>query len=120
AIGQVHDNTVPARRMLEKEGFRFHGYVDIFDGGPTLEVKVSDMRSATASAHYVVDEGEPPPGPDLLIINQEIADYRAVLAAGVVDGHHLTLTRDSISALGIEPGDTVRMMELDAPRTVEE
>lgn len=120
AIGQVHDNTVPARRMLEKEGFRFHGYVDIFDGGPTLEVKVTDMRAATASAHYVVVEGNPPPGPDLLIINQEIANYRATLATGLVEGHQLTLTRDSIAALAIAPGDSVRMMELDAPRAVEE
>ena len=78
------------------------------------------MRAATASAHYVVVEGNPPPGPDLLIINQEIANYRATLATGLVEGHQLTLTRDSISALAIAPGDTVRMMELDAPRAVEE
>ena len=31
------DDTVPARAMLEQEGFRYEGYVDIFDAGPTVE-----------------------------------------------------------------------------------
>lgn len=34
-IGQVHPQTAPARAVLEKEGFRYRNYVDIFDGGPT-------------------------------------------------------------------------------------
>ena len=37
-IGQVHEKTRPALRLLEQEGFRCRGYVDIFDAGPTLEV----------------------------------------------------------------------------------
>ncbi|MEO8753890.1 MAG: arginine N-succinyltransferase, partial [Casimicrobiaceae bacterium] len=37
AIGAVHTDTLPARVMLEQEGFRYEGYVDIFDAGPTLE-----------------------------------------------------------------------------------
>ena len=36
-IGAVHDDTAPARAMLEQEGFRYEGYVDIFDAGPTVE-----------------------------------------------------------------------------------
>jgi len=119
AIGQVHENTVPARRMLEKEGFRFHGYVDIFDGGPTIEVKVADMRAATASARYKVTAGDPPPGPDLLIINQEITNYRATLAVGAVEGDTLTLSPAVIDGLAISEGDTVRMMTLDAPRSAD-
>jgi arginine N-succinyltransferase len=36
-IAEVHDDTRAARTMLEQEGFRYEGYVDIFDAGPTLE-----------------------------------------------------------------------------------
>ncbi|MDP1244272.1 arginine N-succinyltransferase, partial [Klebsiella pneumoniae] len=36
-IGQVHHNTAPARAILEKEGFRRRGSVDIFDAGAVLE-----------------------------------------------------------------------------------
>ena len=43
AIGQTHPLTIPARRMLEDEGFRYEGYVDIFDAGPTVECDVADV-----------------------------------------------------------------------------
>ncbi len=33
-IGKVHESTLPARKMLKDRGFRYQGYVDIFDGGP--------------------------------------------------------------------------------------
>lgn len=36
-IGEVHTNTRPALSLLQAEGFRCRGYVDIFDGGPTVE-----------------------------------------------------------------------------------
>ena len=36
AVGAVHRDTAPARAMLEQEGFRYEGYVDIFDAGPTV------------------------------------------------------------------------------------
>lgn len=32
-IGKVHPQTAPARTVLEKEGFRYLNYIDIFDGG---------------------------------------------------------------------------------------
>jgi arginine N-succinyltransferase len=44
-IGAVHPDGVPARRMLEAEGFRFNNYVDIFDGGPTLDVETDRIRT---------------------------------------------------------------------------
>ncbi len=36
-IGQVHEDTRPALAMLKKEGLRWEGFIDIFDGGPTVE-----------------------------------------------------------------------------------
>ena len=45
AIGEVHADTLPARAMLESEGFRYEGYVDIFDAGPTLECFRDNIRA---------------------------------------------------------------------------
>ena len=48
-IGKVHPQTAPARTVLEKEGFRYLNYIDIFDGGPTLECDIDGCgRSAKA------------------------------------------------------------------------
>lgn len=45
AIGRPHDSSIPAYRMLESEGFVYDGYVDIFDGGPTLAARTADIRT---------------------------------------------------------------------------
>ncbi len=44
-IGQVHEDTRPARHMLEREGFRHQGFVDLLDGGPTLECPKAEIAS---------------------------------------------------------------------------
>lgn len=45
AIGRPHDEAVPAKAMLEAEGFVYDGYVDIFDAGPTLHARIDGLRS---------------------------------------------------------------------------
>ncbi len=48
-IGKVHPQTAPARTVLEKEGFRYLNYIDIFDGGPTPSAILTGCgRSAKA------------------------------------------------------------------------
>ncbi|MCG7198896.1 arginine N-succinyltransferase [Marinobacter pelagius] len=51
-IGNVHPQTRPALRMLENEGFRHRGFVDLFDAGPTVECELRDIVSVQHSAHY--------------------------------------------------------------------
>lgn len=50
AIGVTHKLTRPARRLLEQEGFRFEGHVDIFDAGPALEAYLDDIDAIRKSA----------------------------------------------------------------------
>ncbi|GAB4393621.1 MAG: arginine N-succinyltransferase [Gammaproteobacteria bacterium] len=38
AIGQPHKDTIAAKILLERQGFTFGNYVDIFDAGPLMEV----------------------------------------------------------------------------------
>lgn len=48
-IGQTHEKTRPAIKMLQDEGFVNRGYVDIFDAGPTVECDVKNIRSVRRS-----------------------------------------------------------------------
>lgn len=48
-IGQTHADTVPARRLLEQEGLRYEGLVDIFDAGPVIECAVEDVSAIRRS-----------------------------------------------------------------------
>lgn len=55
-IGKPHPSGRAAMRMLEKEHFQYTGYIDIFDGGPTMEADidrvkgVADSREATITS----------------------------------------------------------------------
>lgn len=44
-IGRPNAGSVPAKAMLEADGFVYDGYVDIFDAGPTLHAKTDHIRS---------------------------------------------------------------------------
>ncbi len=88
AIGAVHADTEPARRMLEQEGFRYEGYVDIFDAGPTLECFRDDIHAVRTSRILTVTVGESDPLSDSLtddivwlVCNRAFEDFRALLAS---------------------------------------
>ncbi|MCP4938554.1 MAG: arginine N-succinyltransferase [Phycisphaeraceae bacterium] len=48
-IGRESDETRPARRMLERQGFEYKGHIDPFDGGPYLEVARDKIPLVTAT-----------------------------------------------------------------------
>ena len=58
-IGEVHPQTAPARAVLEKEGFRYRNYVDIFDGGPTLECDIDRVRAIRKAARLRFQKASP-------------------------------------------------------------
>jgi arginine N-succinyltransferase len=57
AIGRPHEGSIPAKKMLESEGFVFDGYVDIFDAGPTMSAPTDQIR--TVRQCRPVDTPEP-------------------------------------------------------------
>lgn len=121
-IGEVHDDTKPARAMLEQEGFRYEGYVDIFDAGPTLECFRDNVHAIRQSAVLAVELGEEDPVPDSLtddivwlVANRRFADFRAILAHAPARVDRFPLLPYAAAQLGVGDGDTVRAVPL-APR----
>ncbi|MGQ0559469.1 MAG: arginine N-succinyltransferase [Sphingosinicella sp.] len=51
-IGVAHPTGRAAMKMLEHEGFKGEGYVDIFEGGPTMSVQTDDIRAVRESRSY--------------------------------------------------------------------
>ena len=116
-VGRVHTDTEPALAMLEREGFNYQGYVDIFDAGPAIECDTAKIRAVRESQNLVLAVGTP--GDDAtpyLIHNRKREDCRitaapARLAAG-------TLVVDALTAkrLRLGVGDHVRAVTLSANR----
>ncbi|WP_421672306.1 arginine N-succinyltransferase [Raoultella terrigena] len=113
-IGEVHPQTAPARAVLEKEGFRYRNYVDIFDGGPTLECDIDRVRAIRKSRLVAVAEGQPAPGewPLCLVANEQYQQFRAMLVQADPDTDRLLLSARELDALKCHPGDRIRMVRL--------
>jgi arginine N-succinyltransferase len=109
-MGQVHGHTRPALRLLESEGFRHQGYIDIFDGGPTVEAPMDAVRTVRDSRALEARIGAPSPrAGNHLLSNDRLGDFRCALAAAAPARDHVVLDQPAAAALNIRAGDPVRI-----------
>nr|WP_136251412.1 arginine N-succinyltransferase [Ningiella ruwaisensis] len=112
-IGKVHEKTKPALRLLQQEGFKNRGYVDIFDAGPTVEADLVNITTVRNSRQCTISKLEevPETKEDLyFIINDKIADFRACVAP--LDFDHngdAIISPKTANALLIEAGNKIRI-----------
>ncbi|MCB2089228.1 MAG: arginine N-succinyltransferase [Sphingomonadaceae bacterium] len=108
AIGVPHPSGRAAMRMLENEGFSFEGYVDIFDGGPTMTAKTDMVRSVQEACPRDLSGSEVETGEKAILATGRLTDFRACYGARELreDG---TIAIDSRAAdtLDVKPGDQV-------------
>ncbi len=116
AIGKVHPQTEPARAMLEAEGFRHEGYVDIFDGGATLEVYVETLRIVRDSRLHAVAVPTREAGtPSLhLVSNEQDRNFRVLLAETHCTSEGVQLSAAQQDALQLSATARVRATTLYA------
>jgi arginine N-succinyltransferase len=122
AIGEVHADTRAARTMLEQEGFRYEGYVDIFDAGPTVECFRDNVHAVRQSQVMEVGAGERDPVPDTLphevawlVTNRRFEDFRAIIAPAPPRVDRFPLPPYAAKVLALSAGDRVRAVPL-APK----
>ncbi|WP_432720366.1 arginine N-succinyltransferase [Jeongeupia wiesaeckerbachi] len=115
-IADVHPATKPARVLLEDEGFRYQGYIDIFDAGPTLECSRTDIRAIRHSACFqaLAISGAPKGGVPWLVSNRKLGDFRCALAITRPLEDALPLPQPVLEALGLADGDPVRAVPLSS------
>lgn len=118
-ISKVHDNTLPALKMLQAEGFNFNGLVDIFDGGPVVEAFVHTIRTVRESLNrHVMIVNKPmdmeaPPEQRVMISNRSFGDFRVTtIPMSCVGSDTVNIPREVADALLLESGDSVRIAPL--------
>lgn len=112
-IGQVHENTRPALAVLEKEGFEFRNLVDIFDGGPTVHCKMSEIRAIqrSVSGKVVAIEKEVANAKEQIVSNARL-DFKVCLGETNWDDDNVTIDQVTALRLDLRVGDKVRCMDL--------
>jgi arginine N-succinyltransferase len=107
-MGTPHPSGRAAMKMLEREGFIYDCYIDIFDGGPTMIAQTDQIRTIREARDYVLAE----------VTDEAESGQHSMLAAGKLKGFVTTygylqvdadgsalLDRQSAATLGIKPGD---------------
>jgi arginine N-succinyltransferase len=76
-MGVPHPSGRAAMKMLEKEGFGCHGYVDIFDGGPTMSADTDSIRTIRESRAMELDEVDGSGGVRMMVAAGRLRDFAA-------------------------------------------
>ncbi|MBN8544427.1 MAG: arginine N-succinyltransferase [Alphaproteobacteria bacterium] len=114
-IGRVNAASEPAKVMLEKQGFKHTGYVDIFDGGPTLIVERDQIKTVRESRVERVSEvKELPEGTQkYMLTNDKFETFRASIGRAVEAGDGtLHITPRVASRANVNVGDMVRYITI--------
>ena len=107
-IGECHPDGVGAKRLLEAEGFRYEKFVDIFDAGPTLEVRRDQIRTVKDSQLMAFKTGEAG-NVRALLSNDRIKDFRSVYTRIGIKEDGAILTHEIKKALRLTSNDKVRV-----------
>lgn len=111
-IGKVHKSTKPALKLLEKEGFSCRGYIDIFDGGPTVEClrhNIRSVRDAFTASVKVAKHGK---GQSYFIANTSFQHFRATVTKVLLNDtrDQAIISPDVAEALSVGEGDIIRLI----------
>ncbi|HNR76562.1 MAG TPA: arginine N-succinyltransferase [Parvularculaceae bacterium] len=108
-IGRPHKGAQPAYDMLIAEGFEWDNYVDIFDGGPLVDAKTSQIRTIRESAvKRLAATEDVKDGRKMLMAAGAVSSFRCIQETGRVDGDALVISKAAAKALNVKIGDDVR------------
>ena len=115
-IGETHNDTLPARKLLESEGFHYTHYIDIFDAGPLLEARVKDIRTVRDSREFKVQIHESTTTDEApwLLASSGFNAFRCILGQVSFEGlEFVNITREQADALQLGPNDTIRVVPVN-------
>lgn len=107
-MGKTHPHGVNARKLLEWEGYEYHRYVDIFDGGPLMDCAIDRIRTLRESQVVRVGDasGE---RVEAMVSTDRMDDFRLVRCEVRLEGGMLALDEETRRALDLHNGDTARV-----------
>ncbi|MBM0170239.1 arginine N-succinyltransferase [Altererythrobacter sp. C41] len=107
-IGLPHPSGRAAMKMLENEGFACEGYVDIFDGGPTMTARTDRVKSVAEAQRHRVERCDLEYGERAIIATGALGGFRSAYGMREVTPEGtLAIDETAAKALRVGPDDEV-------------
>jgi arginine N-succinyltransferase len=106
-MGMPHPTGRAAMRMLESEGFAHEGYIDIFDGGPSMAVATDRIRTVRDAKTATLVATNLASGPHGLVAKGRLTDFVCVHASIEERDDGAAIDPKSATLLGVGPGDEI-------------
>jgi arginine N-succinyltransferase len=112
-IGKVGEETRPAKRMLEKQGFASEDHVDPFDGGPYLWAQRDRIPLVAATRTATLETSEAPPAETGFVSCVGEQGFRAIRGRFTLAGDRILLSAAQAEVLGASEGETLGVTPTD-------
>lgn len=115
-VGKVHPQTEPAKKILEKEGFSFCNLVGIFEPGPVLKAKVSNIRtireSEVGDVVEIKNSNDIAENGTYLISNRQSMSFRCCVGDIEKKDQGYIISDVTATALKLRIGESIRVVKL--------
>lgn len=113
-IGVPHHSAASAMNILIREGFQFNGYVDIFDGGPTLEASCKKISTIAASRMLTIASISDDISSSRFLLANGSINFRATLCQAILNENKsaCTISKEAAAVLEVKKGDVIRATPL--------
>jgi arginine N-succinyltransferase len=110
-IGNTHEETKPALKMLTDEGFKISNEFDIIDGGPKIEANTNKIRTVASSKTAKISKiSEEPLENPLYILSNNHIEFRACYSAIKINQKEksIIIPQATAQTLKVKEGDIIR------------
>ena len=113
-IGKPHTSSMRAMNILLRDGFRYNGYVDIFDGGPTIEAPRDQIKTIAASRILSITSLSDEVSSKRFLLANTRLDFCATISQAIFNEEKsgCIISKETAALLEVKKGDCIRLSPL--------
>lgn len=115
-VGKPHDAAAGAFHILQKEGFAYSGYVDIFDAGPSVQTPLNKIKTVADSRAVrlgmVLTDCDAVEKESYIASNSRLKEYRMMRTPLLlIEDDQVAISESAAEALKLKVGDAMRIVK---------
>ncbi len=118
AIGEPLAASKGALSLLQREGFIYQGYIDLFDGGPTMQIERRNIATIRGSKAVPISAISNISGKTdhitatHMIATTSLANLRIAMVCLQENPQGVVIDQETAAIMSLKPGDNVRIVEI--------